>query len=87
MKPIQQSILRLLAERPHKDTELYQHFNDGDEGITANWCGKQDRSKLDAWLKRHVKPLMRERKVCRKSSPQGVRYEIAEIEELKQVKV
>lgn len=80
MKPIQQSILRLLAERPYSDMELHEYFNDGATGITANWCGKQDRSKLDAWLRRHVKPLMRERKVFWKSSSQGIRYEIAETE-------
>ncbi len=64
MKPIQQSILTLLAERPYTSRELHRHFNDGDDGITTRgFKNKQDYTKLHSWLNRHVRPLVRAGKV------------------------
>ncbi len=74
MKPIQQAILRLLQDRPYTGRELHKHFNNGDEGITRDWMGKESWSRLQAWLNRHIRPLIRDKKVRR----EGNQYWITE---------
>ncbi len=65
MKPTQKSILMLLDTKSCTSGELYTHHHEGKSGITVNWVGKQNWSKLHAWLNRHVKPLIRSGNVCR----------------------
>ena len=69
MKPTQKSILILLGMGSYTRSELYEHFHKGKTGVTVNWVGKQNWSKLQTWVNRHVKPLVRDGYVCCDAGP------------------
>ena len=73
MKPIQEAVLKMLADGSMSADDLYRSFHNGDSGIsTRGFKNKQDYTALHRWVNLHVRPLVR----ARRAKQVGNAYEI-----------